>query len=323
MIVITGGAGFIGSTLANSLKDEELIIIDIFSNIEQIKYLNKSNTVRLIPLSECKSTLEIFRNEIKYFYHLGANSSTEQKILSETIKLNIYWSQYYWNFCTENNIPFMYASSAATYGNGSGGFSDQMNIEELNLLEMNSLYSWSKMYFDIFTLKQEKIGKTPPIWHGLKFFNVYGINEKHKNFQSSVVHAFTRQLQTERKIKLFRSYNNDYLDGEQKRDFVSVQYCIKFIKKLTELKLNSGLYNVGTGISKTFNTFAVDIMNAYGKKGQIEFIDMPEKIRAHYQYFTESNNLKSQEVHNMISDFNFADDLKIIVNEIIYELNEH
>ena len=145
MIVITGGAGFIGSTLAKTLLNQELIIIDTFKDIEQRIYLTEILGARLVSLKDCKSILNYFKNDIKYFYHLGANSSTDQTILNEAVDSNIFWSQFYWDFCTNNKIPFMYASSAATYGDGAKGFSDKMTIDELNNIKIHNVYGWSKM----------------------------------------------------------------------------------------------------------------------------------------------------------------------------------
>lgn len=317
MIVITGGAGFIGSTLAQKLIDRELIIFDTFNDSKQRSYLSKIPSVRLVNIKDCKSVLNYFKNDIKYFYHLGANSSTDQVVLSEAIDLNIFWSQYFWDFCTRNKIPFMYASSAATYGDGSRGFSDKMTIDELKKIKISNVYAWSKMYFDLFVLNQEKKRNTPPIWHGLKFFNVYGVNEYHKKAQSSVVHTFLLQLKKTGKIKLFKSLNNDYLDGEQKRDFVSVNFCIEFMINIQKLNFKNGILNVGTGKPKTFITFAEDIMDAFKKKGKIQFINMPKNLQNHYQYFTKSENLKTRKIHESILDFNYSKDLEIIVNDII------
>jgi len=316
MIVITGGAGFIGSTLAKTFHNEELLIIDCFKDIEQKKYLSDFFGARLISLKDCKPILEYFKKEIRYFYHFGANSSTDQISLNDAITSNIFWSQYYWDFCTKNQIPFIYASSAATYGNGSKGFSDQLTINELKKIKMNNIYGWSKMYFDIFVLNQEKIKKTPPVWYGLKFFNVYGVNEYHKKNQSSVVHSFLSQLKMSGKIKLFKSSNTKYIDGKQIRDFVSVNFCIRFIKILQKINFDDGLLNVGTGKPKTFISFAKDIMEAYKKKGELIFIEMPKNLKKHYQYYTKSENLKTRKIHNLIQDFNFKKDLKLIVSNI-------
>jgi ADP-L-glycero-D-manno-heptose 6-epimerase len=316
MIVITGGAGFIGSTLAKTLLNQELIIIDTFKDIEQRIYLTEILGARLVSLKDCKSILNYFKNDIKYFYHLGANSSTDQTILNEAVDTNIFWSQFYWDFCTNNKIPFMYASSAATYGDGAKGFSDKMTIDELNNIKIHNVYGWSKMYFDIFVLNQEKIGNTPPIWHGLKFFNVYGVNEYHKKQQSSVVHPFLKQLKSTGKIKLFKSLNKNFLDGEQQRDFVSVNFCIEFMKNIQKLGEKNGLLNVGTGQAKTFISFANDIMNAFEKKGKIQFIDMPQNLQSHYQYYTKSENFKTREIHELMADFNYSEDLQLIVKSI-------
>lgn len=322
MIVITGGAGFIGSSIAKNFRSEEIIIIDTFKDKEQRLYLHEFTGARLVNLSDSKFILDKFRNDISFFYHLGANSSTDQNILSETINLNIYWSQYFWDFCTKNSIPFIYASSAATYGDGQKGFSDELNIDELKKIRLNNFYGWSKMYFDIFALTQEKIGNTPPIWYGLKFFNVFGVNEFHKKNQSSVLHSFLKQLHKTGKIKLFKSLNKDYLDGEQKRDFVSVNYCVEFIKNLKKTRIKNGLLNVGTGTAKTFISFANDIMNVNKKNGDIEFIDMPRNLQDHYQYYTKSENIKTSEVHKLLLDYDYLQDLKNISQNIINQHNE-
>lgn len=321
MIVITGGAGFIGSTLAKTLLNQELIIIDTFKDNEQKVYLTEIPGARLVNLKDCKSVLNYFKNDIKYFYHLGANSSTEQAILSESVNTNIFWSQFYWDFCSNNQIPFMYASSAATYGDGSKGFSDKMTVNELKDIKIHNVYGWSKMYFDIFALNQERIGNTPPIWHGLKFFNVYGVNEYHKKKQSSVVHPFLKQLKLTGKIKLFKSLHKNYLDGEQQRDFVSVNFCIEFIKNIQKLSLKSGLLNVGTGQPKTFISFANDIMDALNKKGKIQFINIPQNLQRHYQYYTKSENSKTREIHKLMADFNYSEDLQLILKSILNKIN--
>tara|TARA_B100001057_G_scaffold491888_1_gene583119 strand:- start:29 stop:991 length:963 start_codon:yes stop_codon:yes gene_type:complete len=317
MIVITGGAGFIGSTLAKSLINEELIIIDNFKDGEQKIYLDEITGARLVNLKDCKSILNDFRNKIDYFYHLGANSSTDQNILSEAVSTNIFWSQFYWDFCTNNKIPFMYASSAATYGDGSKGFSDKMALKELKDIKIKNVYGWSKMYFDIFVLNQEKIRKTPPIWHGLKFFNVYGVNEYHKKKQSSVVHPFLAQLNQTGKIKLFKSLNKNYQDGEQKRDFVSINFCLDFMRNIQKLNFKNGLLNVGTGQPKSFITFANDIIKAAKKKGKIQFIDMPKNLKNHYQYYTKSENLKTRKIHDLMTGFNYDKDLQNIIKNIL------
>jgi len=318
MIVITGGAGFIGSSLAENIPTEELLIIDVFNDNNQKKYLNKITNARLVNLKNCRPILNYFKKNISYFYHLGANSSTDQSKLSEAVEFNIFWSQYFWDFCSKNKIPFMYASSAATYGDGTKGFSDRMSFEELKSIKINNLYGWSKMYFDLFALQQEKKRKSPPIWHGLKFFNVYGVNEFHKKTQSSVLHPFLSQLISTQKIRLFKSLNKKFLHGEQKRDFVSINYCIQFIKNIQKLKIKNGLLNVGTGKAKTFITFANEIMEACGRKGKVQFINMPKNLVNHYQYFTQSENIKTKAIHKKMFNFNHKEDLKNIIKDIQY-----
>jgi len=318
MIVVTGGAGFIGSTLVNSFKDEEIIIIDTFSHNSQKYYLPYTNgNIRLVNLKNCDLVLDQNKDKIKYFYHLGANSSTDQSVLEETIELNISWSQHFWDFCTLNQIPFIYASSAATYGDGSYGFSDQTSLKELNEIKLEGFYGWSKMFFDSFAINQSTKEICPPKWHGLKFFNVYGENEKHKGSQSSVIHPFLKQISEHKKVYLFKSYKEGVMDGEQQRDFVSVNYCIEFIKNLSKLDCENGIYNVGTGKPKTFLEFSKDIIDSTGAEADIEFIEMPESLKQHYQYFTSSENIKSKEIHANIFKFDYRKDLDNIINNLL------
>ena len=317
MILITGGAGFIGSSLVHAMEGEELIIVDDFTKKSQGEYLKTvSNNHILVPLNKAEQALELHKANISHVYHMGANSSTDQTSLKDTIYRNIYWSQYYWSFCCKNNIPLVYASSAATYGDGSSGFSDNLGVDELSKIHLHSLYSWSKMYFDLYALTQAKSGKAPPKWYGLKFFNVYGVNEEHKGPQSSVIHPFLKQLQQDNKVRLFKSYNSLYTDGKQARDFVSVNYCTDFIKTIESQSLKNGIYNVGTGRAKTFLEFVSDIMTAAEIEGEIEFIEMPNSLIKHYQYYTESDNGKSKKIHAALSDFDYLMDLRNIIQKI-------
>lgn len=317
MIVISGGAGLIGSSLVHAMQREELIIVDDFSHESQVEYLKTvSKKHILVPLDKAELFLQQNKENISHVFHMGANSSTEQSSLQDTIYRNIYWSQYYWSFCSKNNISLVYASSAATYGDGSSGFSDDLGVNQLREIKLHSLYSWSKMYFDLYTLTQAKSGNAPPKWYGLKFFNVYGVNEEHKGLQSSVVHPFLKQLQQDNKVRLFKSYNPSYEDGKQARDFISVNYCVDFIKSIQSQALENGIYNVGTGQAKTFLEFTKDIMRVAEIEGEIEFIEMPDSLIEHYQYFTESDNVKSQKVHDALSDFDYLDDLKKVITEI-------
>jgi ADP-L-glycero-D-manno-heptose 6-epimerase len=236
--------------------------------------------------------------------------------LQETVNLNIFWSQFFWDFCTVNRIPLIYASSAATYGNGDHGFSDEMSLEDLGVIPMKGLYSWSKMFFDIFAMKQTLINNCPPKWYGLKFFNVYGANELHKGSQSSVIHPFLEQLTNNGTVSLFKSYLDGVNDGYQQRDFISVNYCINFIRELTLLNSVSGIYNVGTGHPKTFLNFADDMMKASNISGEVKFIEMPKSLKPHYQYFTKSENIKSREIHSAINGFDYMEDLRDIIRTL-------
>jgi len=291
MIIITGGAGFIGSTLAKELCSEELIILDRFSDNIQKLYLDEFPNARLVNLSDSKDILEQFRHKITFFYHFGANSSTNQNILNQSINLNIYWSQYFWDYCTKNNIPFVFASSAATYGSGENGYEDSHTILD-QLVPLNP-YGVSKNEFDKWVTTQTE---QPPLWTGLKFFNVYGPNEAHKGRMASVIfHAFN-QIKATGVVKLFKSHRPDYKDGEQLRDFIYVKDLVAVINWMMHKMLSgewlaskNGLYNLGTGKARSFYDLAANTFIAQGLKPNIEFIDMPEDIRDKYQYFTEAN----------------------------------
>ncbi len=293
MIITTGAAGFIGSNFVGKLNSEgikDIVIVDDFSsslknrNIESKTFLNK------IDRNYFFEWLDKNWQQVDFIIHIGARTDTTESDKRVFDKLNLGYSKLVWNCCVKYNIPLIYASSAATYGLGENGFDDDHEIVER--LKPLNLYGKSKNEFDKWVLKQKT---TPPYWAGLKFFNVYGPNEYHKGRMASVVfHAYNQIVKTG-KIKLFRSHNTDYKDGEQKRDFIYVKDIIDVLYFLMKNKKGPGIYNVGTGLARTFMDLAKNIFNITGKEKNIEFIDTPADIRDKYQYFTEAkmDKLKS------------------------------
>lgn len=285
-IVVTGAAGFIGSCMVSYLNQqgfENLILVDEFANEEkELNLLHKKYTVRV----ERENFFDWVQREnpaVDFVFHLGARTDTAEFDYSIHQHLNVEYSQKIWNYCSINNIPLVYASSAATYGEGELGYDDNHEIiEQLNPLNP---YGISKNEFDKWVLHQED---HPPFWAGLKFFNVYGPNEYHKARMASVIFHSFNQIKKTGKVKLFRSHKEGYEDGEQLRDFVYVKDVIAVCYWLMENKPASAIYNLGTGQARTFNDLVKSTFAGLDLKPEIEYIDIPEDIRDKYQYFTEA-----------------------------------
>jgi ADP-L-glycero-D-manno-heptose 6-epimerase len=290
VIAITGAAGFIGSCLTahlNELGYEQLVLVDDFSdqrkvyNLKGKKYLYKVHRDQF--LEWCRS----HQGLIKYVFHLGARTDTTEPDYEIFRRLNLEYSKNLWEYCTANELPLVYASSAATYGRGDLGYrDDERKIPSLKALNP---YGVSKNDFDIWALEQKR---QPPFWAGLKFFNVYGPNEYHKGRMASVVFHAYQQLKERGYIRLFRSHHPDYKDGEQQRDFIYVKDVLKVCVWLMEHKPASGIYNLGSGKARTFNDLANALFAHLRSTGKIEYIDTPEDIRNNYQYFTEADMTK-------------------------------
>lgn len=290
MIIVTGAAGFIGSKLVEKLNLEnynDLILVDDFSKKQKEKnYITKTFT-QLVEREQFHEWLKKNQRHVQFVFHLGARTDTTEFNVSVFNKLNLDYSKQVWNVCAEFGIPLVYASSAATYGDGQLGYDDKHSlIPELKPLNP---YGISKNEFDKWVLQQEK---PPSFWAGLKFFNVYGPNEYHKGRMASVIYHAFNQIRETGKLKLFRSHRKDIPDGGQSRDFIYVNDVTDVMLYLLHNRKNSGIYNLGTGKAKTFIELASHIFNALKMAQNIEFIDTPKDIREKYQYFTEAKMSK-------------------------------
>lgn len=292
-IVITGAAGFIGSCLVgylNQLGYNNLILVDDFAKQEKEANLSNKNFLEKIDRNDFFEWVQNTPYKIKSFFHLGARTDTAEMNYEVHKVFNYDYSIQVWQFCTRHNIPLLYASSAATYGNGEYGYKDDHNIVE-KLQPLNP-YGESKNNFDKWVLTQKD---TPPYWAGVKFFNVYGPNEYHKGRMASVIFHAYHQIKKNGEVKLFRSHNPEYKDGEQTRDFIYVKDVLSMCVWLMETQKESGLYNIGTGNARTFNDLVLAIFKALNIPENISYIDTPADIRDKYQYFTEADMNKLQE----------------------------
>lgn len=287
VIAITGAAGFIGSCLVgflNQLGFEKLILVDDFSDAKKVynlmgkKYLNK------VHREQFSDWLKGHPDTIQYIFHLGARTDTTDPDYAIFKHLNLDYSKDIWEYCVENNIPLVYASTAATYGDGAFGYKDDESL--IPQLQPLNVYGVSKNQFDIWALEQKR---QPPFWSGLKFFNVYGPNEYHKGRMASVIFHSYQQIKDRGYIKLFRSHKPEYKDGGQLRDFIYVKDVIKVCLWLMQNKPSNGIYNLGTGQARPFNDLANGVFKSVSINSKIEYIDTPEDIRDKYQYFTEAD----------------------------------
>ena len=289
MILITGGAGFIGSVLAkqlNTLGHTDIVIVDKledsskWKNLRGIKYLEYIHADELF-----NGDYDDLIAQTDLVFHMGACSSTTETNMDFLMKNNVAYTQALFRFAATKNIPFIYASSAATYGDGELGYSD--NEEELSKLMPLNPYGYSKQLVDEWILKEEA---KPDHWFGLKFFNVYGPNEYHKKEMRSLVHKSFEQIKAEGCVKLFKSYKPEFKDGEQLRDFIYVKDIVRVMIELAdpEVHTHSGIYNLGTGKARSFLDLTKATFKAMNINPKIEFIEMPEALKSQYQYYTQA-----------------------------------
>ena len=292
-ILVTGGGGFIGSNLVASLLERgthTIAVCDRFGTSDKWRNLSKHQVFEIVEPDHMFEWLEINRQQIDMVYHLGANSSTLEKNIDFILKNNFALSIKVWRWCNARQVRLVYASSSATYGNGSHGFEDSMDLAYLCKLKPMSGYGWSKQMFDTHIAQAIAAGECAiPQWVGLKFFNNYGPNEYHKEEQRSVIAKVAPQAIQGASVRLFRSYDPKYADGEQMRDIVYVKDSVNVMLWCLDNPGVTGLFNVGTGKARSFNDMAASIFSAIGREKKISYTDMPEDLIPNYQYFTEGN----------------------------------
>ncbi|MCW2316373.1 ADP-L-glycero-D-manno-heptose 6-epimerase [Rhodoblastus acidophilus] len=292
MLLLTGAAGFIGSNLLADLNENGVTNIAICDDLgSEGKWLNLRGRefAEFIPIAELPAWLETGK-PVSGVVHLGANSSTTATDGDEIMRLNFNASLSLWNFCARRRIPFVYASSAATYGDGAQGFLDADDSDHLAKLTPLNLYGWSKHVFDRRIARTIERGEAaPPRWYGVKFFNVYGPNEHHKAHMRSPVYNITKAIESGAPARLFASDRPDIPDGGQSRDFVHVNDVCAIMLWLLRGTAPSGLYNAGTGGARSFADMARAVYAALGVAPNIEFIPMPDQLKGRYQYWTEAD----------------------------------
>ncbi|MFN8301507.1 MAG: ADP-glyceromanno-heptose 6-epimerase [Saprospiraceae bacterium] len=291
MIAVTGAAGFIGSCMVRRLNDAgytNLVVVDEFSRPDKMRNLEGKSFREQIHRDNFLRWLERHHADIEAVLHLGARTDTTEMDTAIFDRLNLEYSKSMWMLCAGFRIPLFYASSAATYGLGELGYSDDhATIPRLKPLNP---YGQSKQDFDVWVLEQLRdTQQAPPAWAGFKFFNVYGPNEYHKGRMASVIFHTARQIKATGSMKLFRSHRPDYRDGEQSRDFIYVKDVVDVLLFFLEKRPPSAIFNLGTGKARTFLDLAKGTFHALGLEPNISFIDTPADIRDTYQYFTEAN----------------------------------
>ena len=315
MIVVTGALGFIGSCLVSVLSTEvrvRIVAVDDFSKKYKYPNLNMSANVIRIDRDNFIEWLQDNIDNITFVYHLGARTDTAEQDSALIDTLNLSYSIEVCKLCAEGGIPLVYASSASIYGDGRLGFDDRYTSRYRPL----NPYAVSKYEFDKWLTNQ--IDK-PPYWIGLRFFNVYGPNEYHKGRMASVIYHTYRQIDERGEMRLFRSHRKDFNDGEQMRDFIYVKDIVTTLLMLKDDRIESGIYNLGTGEARTFNDLVKAVFHALGMSPKIAFIDIPEDIRESYQYYTEADMTKLQNQYRNLVFTSLEDGIEEYVKNYLME----
>src|SRR5256885_6163929 len=296
MLLVTGGAGFIGSNVVAALNDAgraDVTVCDMLGHDGKWRNLAKRRLADLVPPAELMDWLKGRR--LDAVIHLGAISDTTASDGDLVIETNFRLSIRMLDWCTANATPLIYASSAATYGDGAHGFRDDPSIDALKTLRPMNLYGWSKHLFDMAVAERAARGeKLPPQWAGLKFFNVFGPNEYHKGAMMSVLARRFDDIKAGRAVQLFKSYREGVADGDQRRDFIYVDDVVRVMMWLLATPSISGIFNVGTGKARSFKDLMLSAYAALGTVPNIQYIDMPKAVRGSYQYFTQSDSDRLQ-----------------------------
>jgi len=292
-ILVTGGGGFIGSNLVAALLERgshHVAVCDTFGSSEKWRNLSKHPVSEIIAPKQMFEWLDSHHQQVEMIYHLGSKSSTVEKDIDLILKHNFLLSLQVWRWCHAHGVRLIYASAAATYGDGHEGFDDSIDPAYLRRLKPMSGYGWSKHLFDMHVATAFAGGECAlPQWVGLKIFNTYGPNEYHKEDQRSVISKIAPQAIQGASVKLFRSYNKDYPDGGQKRDVIYVKDTARVMMWLLDHTQVSGLFNLGTGKASTYNDMAKAIFAAINRPSNIHYFDMPHELVDNYQYVTEAN----------------------------------
>jgi ADP-L-glycero-D-manno-heptose 6-epimerase len=290
MLLVTGGAGFIGSNIVAALNDagrSDVVVCDLLGHDGKWRNLAKRQIADIVPPAQLTDWLK--GRKLDAIIHLGAISETTATDGDLVIETNFRFSMRLLDWCTANAVPFIYASSAATYGDGAQGFKDDPSPAALKQLRPMNLYGWSKHLFDMAVIDRvTRREKLPPQWAGLKFFNVFGPNEYHKGTMMSVLARRFADIKAGRPVQLFKSHREGIADGDQRRDFIYVDDVVRVMMWLLATPSVSGLFNVGTGAARSFKDMMLAAFAALGAVPNIQYIDMPEQIRGSYQYFTQS-----------------------------------
>ena len=293
IIFVTGGAGFIGSNIVARLSEDprlDLVVCDRLGDTQLGKWRNlvKHPIGDFVEPEEMWDWLDKRWRDVELVIHMGAVSSTTESDADKVMTTNFGLSRDLYRWCAEHQRRFIYASSAASYGDGALGFDDVQTWQALSALRPLNVYGWSKALFDVFATRQAARGYAPPQWVGLKFFNVYGPNEEHKGVMRSIVSQIWPDVAGGRTVKLFRSYHADYPHGGQLRDFVYVRDAVDVVAWLVEHERVNGVFNLGSGRARSFNDLANAVFAAAGREPSIEYIEMPKALRPRYQYHTEA-----------------------------------
>jgi ADP-L-glycero-D-manno-heptose 6-epimerase len=295
--IVTGAAGFVGARFVESCNEKGIPVVSV-DKTEYFTERTEHSSVAFGEIVDRENLMEWLEkldaqgraSEIRGIVHLGACANTMEADEAYLLRMNVEYSQKLWNFASKHKIPMIYASSAATYGDGAQGYDDDES--KIPTLKPLNLYGESKQKFDVWALEQEKKGNHPPTWAGFKFFNVYGFGERHKGRMASVILHSSGQIKSQGFVRLFKSHRAGIADGHQKRDFVFVGDVVSVLHFALDHPLKRGIFNLGTGQARTFLDLTRAVFKALHREEKIEFIDTPIEIRDKYQYFTEANMQK-------------------------------